>query len=286
MAMHLARSGVRICTVSDNGVLRPHNMARHALARDSFAGSKAAELARELALLGQSPSVHKGDLVVDLAKKDQRKSLLPKEARHAINTTASLGVREALSAVGPKQIKARFVEAALFGRGDGGFLLLEGVSRNPTLCDLTDELNATVTDDRVRKLLFDPEFGLTEIQIGQGCGSLTMSMTDMRLSGMTAALTEELVELIQADDDAGCIVLGTKTEGSSNTVWTRRSVAPFEVVNIEGPQGWTTRISQRALTKIRTEVARYPTVETGGVLVGTCSARLTAVANSLTWCVT
>jgi hypothetical protein len=277
MAMHLARSGVRICTVSDNGVLRPHNMARHALARDSFAGSKAAELARELALLGQSPSVHKSDLVVGLAKKEQRKSFLPKEARYAINTTASLGVREALSAIGPKQIKARLVEAALFGRGDGGFLLLEGVSRNPTLCDLTDELNATVTDDRVRRLLFDPEFGLTEIQIGQGCGSLTMPMTDMRLSAMTAALTEELVELIQADDDAGCIVVGTKTEGSSNTVWTRRSVAPFEVVNVEGPQGWTARISQRVLTKIRTEVARYPTVETGGLLVGTCSARLRTV---------
>src|SRR5690606_742245 len=35
MAMHLARSGVAICAVSDNGMLRPHNMARHALARAS-----------------------------------------------------------------------------------------------------------------------------------------------------------------------------------------------------------------------------------------------------------
>lgn len=150
MAMHLARSGVKISAVSDNGMLRPHNMARHALARASFAGSKAKELATELALLGQSPAVHDGDLVADLPKNDQRKTFLPKEARYVVNTTASLAVREALSVIGPKQAKARFAEAALFGRGDGGFLLFEGATRNPTLCDLTDELNATVTDDRVR----------------------------------------------------------------------------------------------------------------------------------------
>jgi hypothetical protein len=277
MSMHLARSGVKICAVSDNGMLRPHNMARHALARDSFASSKASEVAKELAALGQAASVHKGDLVVDLLKYERRKSFLPKEARYAVNTTASLAVREALSTIDPKLIKTRFAEAALFGRGNGGFLLLEGASRNPTLSDLTNELSATVTDDQVRKFLFDPEFGLTEIQIGQGCGSQTMPMTDMRLSAMTAALTEELVTLMQAHDNEGCIVVGSKSEGSSSTIWTRQSVAQFEVVNIQGPQDWTTRISQRAMTKIRMEVARYPTVETGGVLIGTCSARLRTI---------
>ncbi|MEA2878506.1 MAG: hypothetical protein QOF14_3702 [Hyphomicrobiales bacterium] len=276
MAMHLARSGVKICAVSDNGSLRPHNMARHALARDLLAGTKAPELAKELKLIGQSPSACEGDLVFDLADKERRKAILPKETRFAINTTASLGVREALSAIHPKQVKSRLAEAALFGRGDGGFLFFEGASHNPTLCDLADELNATVTDERVHKLLFDPEFGLTEIQIGQGCGSLTMPMTDMRLSAMTAALTEEFVECMQATDAEGLIIVGTKAE-ASNTNWTRQSVAPFEVVDIEGPKDWTTRISQRVLAKIRAEVGRYPTVETGGVLIGSCSARLRTV---------
>jgi Prokaryotic E2 family A/Prokaryotic homologs of the JAB domain len=277
MTMHFARSGTKICTLSDNRYLRPHNFARHALARESFAGGKAPELAKELKLLGQSPSSHEGDLVFDLAKRDTRKAILPKEARYAINTTASLGVREALSAIDSKELKVRLAEAALFGRGDGGFVLLEGASHNPTLCDLADELNATVSDERVCKLLFDPEFGLAEIQIGQGCGSLTMPMTDMRLSAMTAALTEELVGLMQANDEQGCIVVGARSDGSSNTIWTRQRVGPFEVVDIEGPQGWTARVSQRVMTKIRQEVARCPAVETGGVLIGTCSARLRTI---------
>jgi hypothetical protein len=277
MAMHLARSGVKIPVVSDNGVIRPHNMARHALARSTFAGSKAPELAKELALLGQSTSSHEGNLVFDLAERERRKSILPKEARYAINTTASLGVREALSAISPKHVKSRLAEAALFGLGDGAFLFFEGASHNPTLCDLADELNATVTDGRVHKLLFDPKFGLTEIQIGQGCGSLTMPMTDARLSAMTAALTEEFVECTQTADAGGVIIVGTKEEGSSNTTWTRQNVAPFEVVSIEGPQGWTTRISQRVMAKLRKEVACHPKLETGGVLIGSCSARLRTV---------
>jgi hypothetical protein len=277
MAMHLARSGVKISAVSDNGTLRPHNMARHALARASVAPSKAPELAKELQCLGQSPAVHEGDLVADLRKKEERKSFVPREVSYAINTTASLAVREALSTIGPKEVRARFTEAALFGRGDGGFLLFEGASRNPTLSDLTDELNATVADDRVRTLLFDREFGLTEVQIGQGCGSLTMPMTDMRLSGMTAALTEELIYLMQSEEKQGCIVVGRKEAGCSNTVWSRQHVAPFEVVNVEGPQGWSVRVSPRVMTMIAREVAQYPTVETGGLLIGACSGRLKTI---------
>jgi proteasome lid subunit RPN8/RPN11 len=277
MAMHLARSGVKIAALCDNGTLSPHHMARHALARPSFMGDKADELAKELAHLGQSPPVQKTDLVLGLASREIRKTVFPKDTGYALNTTASLGVREALSALKPKEVKPRIAEAALFGRGEGGFLLVEGAAHNPTLSDLIAEVYATVTDERLAKLLFDPAFGLTEVQIGQGCGSLTMPMTDMRLSAMTAALAEEFVGCTQEPDQAGSIIIGSKAETSSATTWERSRVLPFEVVEIEGPEGWHVRISQRVLEKIRSEVARYPTVETGGVLIGTCSARLRVV---------
>jgi hypothetical protein len=183
LAMHLARCGIEIPVLCDQNVLMPHNMARHALARSPLAGFKASELADELAHLGQSPQVHKGDLLADLATREGRQAVLPRRAAYAINTTASLGVREALSALSTKDVKPRLAEAALFGRGYGGFLLIEGVAHNPTLCDLISELYATTSSERVRSLLFDPAYGLAEVQIGQGCGSLTMPMTDMRLPG-------------------------------------------------------------------------------------------------------
>jgi hypothetical protein len=277
MAMHLARSGIEVAALSDSGSLRPHHMARHAVVRAGLAGNKALELAEELKLLGQSPSVQQDDVLLCMENRDLRRKALPKGAAFAINTTASLGVREALSTLAANDVKTRISEGALFGRGDGGFLLLEGLSRNPTLCDLIAELYATVEDQRLRKLLFDPEFGLTEVQIGQGCGSLTMPMTDMRLSAMTAALTEHFVDSAQSGAEAGRIVIGAKAEKSSDTAWQRYEVAPFEVVSIEGPEEWTVRISRRVIDQIRSEVRQYPGVETGGVLIGTCSARLRAV---------
>jgi len=275
IALHLARSGVTVSAVSDNGFLRPHNMARHGLVRSIAA--KAEALAAELKALGQDPGVYKEDLLTGLAVRDDRKAILPSGTAYAINSTASLGVREALSVLRAKDAKARIAEAALFGRGEGGFLLLEGEARNPTLCDLVAELYATAKEEHVRKLLFDPAFGLTQIQIGQGCGSMTMPMTDMRLSAMIAALTEEFVASVTAPDASGLNVLGIREEASANTVWQHYAVSKFEVVDIEGPKGWTIRISDRVLQKIAEETAHFPNVETGGVLIGLCSARLQAV---------
>ena len=277
MAMHLSRSGVQISVVSDKSILLPHNMARHALARPPVARSKAAELAIELSQIGQSPRVHEDDLVVDLPVRDKRRILLPREAGCAINTTASLAVREALSALPAKEVKPRLAEAALFGRGEGGFLLIDGAAHNPTLSDLTAELYATAKSPRQRTLLFDPNHGLAEVQIGQGCSSLTMPMTDMRLSAMTAALTEQLVHELQPPVDIGRIILATTAEDAPDTTWSRQSVAPFTVVSVEGADGWTLRISQRVIDEIAAEVARWPAVETGGLMIGTCSARLRTV---------
>ena len=139
------------------------------------------------------------------------------------------------------------------------------------------ELYATADNKRLCTLLFDAEYGLTEVQIGQGCGSLTMPMTDMRLSAMTAALTEEFVNISGDADDDGYILLVTTVQDSPDTVFATQQVAPFKVVDIEGPDGWTLRISQRVFDQIHVEMAKHPDVETGGVMIGTCSARLKAI---------
>lgn len=277
MAMHLARSGVQISVVSDKSVLLPHNMARHALARPPLARSKAAELAAELSQIGQSPQVHEDDLVFDLPVREKRRILLPRDAGCAVNTTASLAVREALSALPATEVKPRLAEAALFGRGQGGLLFLDGAAHNPTLSDLTAELYATAGSPRLRALLFDSDHGLAEVQIGQGCSSLTMPMTDMRLSAMTAGLTEQLVQEIQTPAGEGRIIVATTAADSPDTNWFRQSVPPFTVVDVEGAEGWTLRITRRVLNQIYAEVARWPVAETGGLMIGVCSARLRTV---------
>jgi hypothetical protein len=277
LTMHAARSGQDIVAVSDNSWLRPHNMARHALGAQHISINKAEALARELAGFCIEPVVHKGDLSRDLRVPGRIKQILPKTATAAINSTASLSVREALVYAATPSVRVRLFEAALFGRGRGAFLLADGARHNPNHCDLIAELYATLEDRRITELLFDPAGGLTEIQVGQGCGSLTMTISDARLSAMTASLSMEISSALDRENKDGLIVIGTAEENSPSTCWTRCIVPAFEAVAIAGSDGWQLRISRRVADRIRAEARAHSFVETGGVMIGLTSARLKTV---------
>lgn len=273
LAMHLARSGARILAVTDNGMLRPHNMARHALARNPVPMFKAPELAAELGALGTAPASHIDNVIAALGNPADLRRIIPDATGLVVNTTASRLVREALSACAAGKTKARVTEVALFGRGDGAFVLAEGSGGNPSLSQLEASLYATVTK-RERQLLFDPDAGLTQVQIGEGCGSLTMPMTDARLSAMTAMATEELARM--APTVTGGFAVGVRDRTGFTTSWRRIDVPAFHRVKVEGGD-WTLDISDDVVRRIRDEIAAYSAVETGGLMVGTCNSRLRAI---------
>ena len=276
LAMHLARSGARILAVTDNGLLQPHNMARHALARGAFPHFKATELAEELSRLGDTPNSFVGDVIPALNNSAELKRIVPPSTGLVINTTASRLVRETLSARVGGKIKATVAEVTLFGRGDGAFVFTEGAAGNPSLSQLEASLYASVSK-RERQLLFDPDIGLTQVQIGEGCGSLTMPMTDARLSAMTAAATEELTRMVTTDAcGMGQLAIGVRDRAQLTTSWRRMDVPAFHRVKVEGGD-WTLDISEDVACRIRDEITAYPTVETGGLLVGTCNSRLRAI---------
>lgn len=275
LTMHAARSGQMISAVSDESSLLPHNMARHALGASHVAENKAEALAAELAKLDQKPLVYRGDLVRGLGS--ERDLIIPKGTRAAVNSTASLAVREALVASADQRLKTRLFEAALFGRGQGAYLLMDGSAHNPTHSDLIAELYATLDDPQTARLMFDPAEGLSAVQIGQGCGSLTMPMSDARLSQMTAGLSLEIGNASAAVHADGLIVTGIGDPNGASTRWTRRVVAPFETVTVAGSDGWQLRLSQRVAARIRAEATAHENVETGGVMIGLTSARLKTV---------
>ena len=277
LALHAARTGQNILCVSDQSSLRPHNMARHALGPSHVTENKADALAKELEGFDLRPEVHKGDLGSDLRDPNIAKLLMPKHAGAIINSTASLSVREALVDAATPRYRPRLFEAALFGRGRGAFLLADGPRHNPNHADLMAEMYATIGDTRAGKLLFDRDEGLEEIRIGQGCGSLTMQMSDARLSAMTASLALEIHALLAAPATDGTIVMGAMGDGTPATNWVRYQVPAFETVTIAGTEGWKLRISKRVADRIRAEAASYSAVETGGVMIGCTSARLKSV---------
>lgn len=270
MTLHLARAGAQITALSDNRCLYPHNMARHALVRPPLLQPKALELALEIKELGQRPRISLDDVAAVIQSAGDLSNIVPTSTRTLLNTTASLVVRESLSIAPRELIPARMAEVALFGRGRGAFVLCEGANRNPSLADLEVSLGTYATTDE-RTLLFDPAFGLTEVQIGDGCGSLTMPTTDMRLSAMTALATEHLTDIVLAGAGEGTIAIGTRND-SGVTAWRRIPVPEMLEVTVEGG-GWRLRVAAEVVTKMREDIARYPGGETGGLLIGACSAR-------------
>lgn len=277
LAMHWARSGQLIAAVSDQGALRPHNMARHALGAEHVASNKADALAKELDGIGLSPAVFKDDLTIGLRDRASRAAILPSSASIAINTTASLAVREALTAAAEPKLKHRLFEVALFGRGRGALILADGRRHNPNHADLMAELYATIDGTFEAALLFGNGEGLSLVQVGQGCGSFTMTMSDARLSLMAAAASLQLERLIDTPVELGRILLGTTDDQSGSLAWRESDVPAFETVSIEGSDGWELRVSPRVADRIRSEAAHYSPVETGGVMIGCASARLKTV---------
>lgn len=275
IAFHLARSGVTITSVTDNKYIRPHNLARHALL-ERFSIPKAQVLAEELGRLAQRPSAIICNAASRLADPRATSAFVPEGTGLVINTTASLVVRERLSAIPASDVSARLAEVVLFGRGQCAVVLVEGAGRSPNLVDLQTWLTAHLTD-RERDLMFDPRHGLAQIQIGDGCGSMTMPMTDGRLSAMAAMAAEEIMRVASAPEDGGQVAIGVIGDDGLSTSWRRMSVEPFIQVPVQGGD-WTLRLSADVDRRIREDTAHYPAVETGGLLIGSCSARLHTVS--------
>lgn len=277
LAVHAARAGQSIVAVSDSSWIRPHNLARHALYPECIGTEKADALAKDLAGFGLSPLVYKGDIVDGLKDAKKRPQIIPTNTRVVVNATASLAVREAITAATSSRDRMRYIEAALFGRGRIGYLLIDGAQHNPNHNDLMAELYATLEDPDVIALLSDPMAGLSQIEIGQGCGSLTMIVDDAQLSMMTAGLAKEIGHAVDHPQKDGLIVTGISDAETPSTRWSRQIVSPFTILDIDGSDGWQLRISPRVVERIRREATSFAHAETGGLLIGLSSARLKTV---------
>ncbi|ATW03229.1 MAG: Mov34/MPN/PAD-1 family protein [Parasphingorhabdus sp.] len=277
LALHAVRAGQSITAISDAGWLRPHNMARHAAGADRVFSEKADALAKELFPFGQVPAVNNGDIAAGLRTESIRPNLVPKNTGMAINATGSLSVREAIAASAVPRERTRYAEAALFGKGRIGYLFVDGKGHNPSHCDLIAEFYASCDDPEAMKLISDPDFGLEQVQIGQGCGSLTMAIDDAQISMMTAGLFRQIGHSCDQLANEGLLVVGVSEPDTPATRWQRRLVAPFETVMIEESGGWQLRIAPQIADRIRSEAKDFHSAETGGLLIGLSSERLKTV---------
>lgn len=280
LALHLARAGIGPDTIVDKSYMTPHNAARHALIpiadamQIRWVDAKARILSDSLRGLDQKTTPFVEDVVAVLrSPKAGARRLWSKHSWTVVNSTASLVVRETLASTDLMPI--RVIETSLFAGGHVGIITVEGPNRNPNTADLMAEFYAILgKDSNLVRIMIDSSDTVTRQNIGQGCGSFSMVMSDGRVSLFAAGMAEYILRS-QRDGlpaDSGEILIGRLSDDGLGLKWQSVLVLPTVVIrsNLDG-ETWSVHIHERAETKICEETSRYPDVETGGVLLGRLS---------------
>ena len=279
LALHLARAGNGPEVIIDKSSMTPHNAARHALIPTSgdmqilWTNAKAIMLCDSLRGLDQAATPIAQDAVNLLAPKARARRAWSSRSWAVVNATASVAVREAFA--GAVGLPAKVIETSLFAGGRIGIITVEGPDRNPNTNDLMAEFYALLAHDRGLAGVLLDDIGTTTLQnVGQGCGSLTMTMSDGRLSLFAGSMAECLLAK-QRDglpDDAGEFIVGRLSTNGLGLEWQTHIVPPVTALasRMDGMK-WYIHVHQRAVDRIRQAVDRWPQVETGGVLMGRLS---------------
>jgi len=208
---------------------------------------------------GQHARAHSDDLVGISGKEFRR--LIPIDAPALVNTTASIAVAETLAILSAEPPLPRVIDASLIN-GKVGILTIEGEARNPNIGDIYTETYARLTSEDVESS------DARSIAVGQGCSSLTMPMSDARISMFAAAMSEQIAHwTINGYPQDARLLIGRLAADGISLTWEHAAIPPVHVVRIDKTDV-RVRLSARAHTQIQADVSRWPDVETGGVLLG------------------
>jgi hypothetical protein len=276
IAVHLTRAGYGPSCLVDKAYLMPHHAARHALlpsqetADSGWWGFKAEALRKALAGLGhQSSAVCEDIKGLSRASKDHQQ-VFDKDLWAIINSTASLSIREWLSSLSSATLPSRIIETCLYGTGRVGLVTVEGPNRNPNSSDLAAYTHLLFSEkEHLRQLTLVESSGIARRLVGQGCGSPTMIVSDMRVSMFAASIAQN-INLLQRSrlSDVGKIWIGVISEDELNLNWQVHDLSATAVLKADNSRGWTVRLLAAAREKIERDCQNYSNVETGGVVAG------------------
>lgn len=269
LALHSTRSGFPPALLIDQELLAPHNVARHALfPRHCNLFSKAKALANEIAeFAAKKPKVIDANFIGQDLHSEPLQSALNGAGKVLINTTGSHAVRQYLAA---SKFTARVTEGCLTNHGKAGILTTEGIDRNPNC----DDLMVVAYDSlRINSCLSAPMSHEESIlSVGVGCNSVTLPMSDTRLSLITAGMSQAILDShVQDLPEAGRVSVGLVGEDEMSVNWQHKILQKTHLAKVSGLPGWTVRVLDIAHQKMVTDVANFPNVETGGLIVGRCS---------------
>lgn len=276
VALHLGRAGVGNMTFIDNEVMSPHNGARHALIprrQMAFNPYKATLMEQALGELGhddcESYQIDAADLLLNEEMADQ---LLGQDEAVIIDTTASLLVASAATVSVPltKVPSRRLVQTGMYAQGKAVYLFAEGAQRSVTAEDLRARLFENCRHDAALRARISGETSdPTRIFVGDNCRSLTMPMTDSKVSRAAAMVGSQLERwLTQEMPVLGQLCFGLEDASGVGMNWTSEELQPSVVLSPAHEDGWTVRVLASVAQAIDVDAKQWGRLETGGALIG------------------
>lgn len=263
MAMFLGKSGYGKLVLLDADSLLPHNLFRMGIMADpeSAGFSKVEAVASDLKCLGGDADARLENVITTLAATGTL--AFPANTFLAIDTTASPNVHDALCHHAAAVEPARLAQAAFLAGGRLGYFRVEGEGRLPDLEDLE-------TATWRHWMLHPPDVGeprgLTPVDVGQGCTSATMVMSDMAASLLAAGMARQASDLLAGGlPSLGRVSTAVVGEDGASVLWTHMDQAPSLPISCN--DGWSVRLLPQLHDEIMAQARAAGDNETGGYLL-------------------
>lgn len=283
IALHLAKTGCYQFELVDNDYFSSHNNARHGLVVPDFSSlcsSKSQLLHKQLSSLNiESKPIDQNILVMG----NKEGFSLNKKTAYLIDTTASLPVRYYLSHH-CESLRGRLVQSTLYGKSAMGVVAIEGDSRSVRVDDIAAFVNTLCIDsDAVRKAMYGGD-GPSLNHFGEGCGSVTTTMSDTDISLMSAAVSSKIDAHIKhsGNKSGGTLHVGTIDHSSLDMGWTAYRFPPTLIIPKNNDFDWNVRVLGTVAKKIEGLSNENSALENGGIVAGqVCALSKTIYVNYL-----
>lgn len=262
LAMHLGKCGIGHQHLIDSSIVMPHNLARMGVMIDHRWAqvAKVNAVESELLMLGHAPTVSPVNIIDEASEKGG--VYLPDDTCLVVDTTASLSVHDALChySINPKE--TRIAQSLFYANGKVAYLAFEGADREIDIEHLKGYF--------WRHWMLNggwPGGGLQRVIVGEGCSSLTMTMSDMQASIFSAGIAQKITaSLSQPFPDKGALYIGVLDDDKCSVKWNSYEVPP--VISTQTDSEWQIDILQEVGAEIEEAVKLAGKNETGGYLLG------------------
>lgn len=273
VVMHLARNGIVNYFLFDQDSISYHNLVRHSLTANSVGMNKAAALEQTIKQI--FPNEKLPTLNANKIENEFLENGIINQCSWIFDFTASNAFAHKI--INQKNITAPVIcKGYITDHGGMGILLIEGKDRNSRIDDLKVFLYSKYKErDDIAGWLqrenAESQSGSIEVNVGLGCNSETIILSDEVISTHAAYFTSVIKSEISKSSEDGRIYVCKISSDVPSIETLRFTVLPMVVLNPLNDNSWEIRIMPGILENLKKEMGLAMPYETGGVFVGSAN---------------